>query len=133
MKQSPLRLIKKCSEYIPIEDVSVLPWGIRGIYVLYKKRKILNKFDVVYVGMTTAGETGGVRGRLRKHRLYKEGLWTHFSVYEVWDNIRDDEIKELEGLFRHIYKHDSKANRLNMQRGYKKIREVIHKNYWEWE
>ena len=42
-----------------------------------------------------------------------------FSIFEIWDNIREDEIKELEGLFREIYKKDSSANKLNKQKGFK--------------
>ncbi len=39
-------------------------------------------------------------------------------------NIRDEEVAELEGLFRHIYRRDSVANALNIQRGFKKARRV---------
>jgi len=42
-------------------------------------------------------------------------------VFEVWDNIRDDEIVELEGLFRHIYRDDSRANTLNVQRRFRPL------------
>jgi len=133
MEQSPLRLIKRCVEYVEAEEIDDLPTGLRGIYVLYKSRPRINKFDVVYVGMASAGRRGGIRGRLKRHRLKKADLWSHCSIYEVWDNIRDDEVKELEGLFRHIYRHDSRANKLNVQRGFKKMRQVISKRYWEWK
>jgi hypothetical protein len=68
----------------------------------------------------------GVRGRLISHRRSKRkgDLWTHFSVFQVWDNIRDDEVAELEGLFRHIYRRDLHANRLNIQRGFKRARHL---------
>ncbi|MES9945042.1 MAG: GIY-YIG nuclease family protein [Candidatus Thiodiazotropha sp.] len=132
MEQSSLRLIKRCIEYLPVEDILRFPRGIRGIYVLYKYRSRINKYDVVYVGMTNAGSGGGVRGRLRGHKKRKEGLWTHCSVFEVWDNIRDEEIVELEGLFRHIYRLDAKANTLNVQRGFKKLRGVRDPNIEEW-
>jgi len=39
----------------------------------------------------------------------------------VWDNIRDDEIAELEGLFRHIYRFDAHANKLNVARSYRQL------------
>ncbi|MCH7772397.1 MAG: GIY-YIG nuclease family protein [Bacteroidetes bacterium] len=133
MDQSPLKLIKRCIEYLPINDINQFPRGIRGIYVLYKHKTRFNTYDVVYVGMTKAGEGGGVRGRLRKHKNRKAGLWTHCSVYEVWDNIRDEEIVELEGLFRHIYRYDSRANSLNVQRGFKKIRLVRESNIENWK
>jgi hypothetical protein len=51
----------------------------------------------------------------------KRDLWTHFSVFEVFDNVRGEEIEELEGLLRHIYRRDARANRLNVQRGFKKL------------
>ena len=102
-----------------------MPGGLRGFYVLYKRRKNRRSGfvhqNVVYVGMANRG---GIRARLRSHRRSKKGLWTHFSVFEVWDNIRDDEIVELEGLFRHIYRDDSKANSLNAARGFNPLRRI---------
>jgi hypothetical protein len=80
----------------------------------------------------TLGGKGGIRGRLKGHRRKKVGLWSHCSIFEVWDNIRDDEIVELEGLFRHIYKKDSRANKLNKQRGFKKLKMVRDSKFWEW-
>jgi len=131
MEQSPLHLIKRCSEYIELDDINLLPLGMRGIYVLYKDRPRADKRDVVYVGMAVGGR-GGIRGRLKSHRRHKEGLWSHCSVFEVWDNIRDDEIIELEGLFRHIYRYDTRANKLNKLRGFKKLKSVTDKNFSEW-
>jgi len=52
---------------------------------------------------------------------------------EVWDNIRDEEIIELEGLFRHLYRKDSRANALNVQRGFKKARKVRRNNLRQWK
>ncbi len=132
VEQSPLRLIKRSIEYLSVEDILRFPRGIRGIYVLYNYRPRIDKYDVVYVGMTNAGNGGGVLRRLRGHKKHKAGLWSHCSVFEVWDNIRDDEIVELEGLFRHIYRYDAKANTLNVQRGFKKLRKVIDENIEEW-
>src|SRR5689334_9011487 len=113
MPQSALRLIRRRLEYVPLDDIQRLPPGLRGIYVLYRhvpaRRGTRQRYDVVYVGMA---QTGGIRGRLRSHRRTKRDLWTHCSVFEVWDNIRDEEVAELEGLFRHLYRHDSAASAL---------------------
>ena len=76
--------------------------------------------------------TNTMRGRLLSHRIHKANMWTHFSAFEVWDNIRNEEIIELEGLFRHFYKHDFQANRLNVQRGFKKIRAVRNNDLCSW-
>ena len=98
---------------------------MRGIYVLYRHVPATGRrpqrYEVVYVGMATRG---GIRGRLRSHRRSKRELWTHCSVFEVWDNIRDEEIAELEGLFRHLYRHDSAASTLNKQRSFKAMKSV---------
>ena len=67
---------------------------------------------------------GGILGRLKRHRERKGDLFTHFSVYEVWDNISNEEVVELEGLFRHIYRTDPKANRLNVRRGFRKLNQI---------
>jgi len=124
MIESPLRLIKKWNGHLPKADVDSLPVGLRGIYVLYKHVKKTGAYNVVYVGMSASGKAGHMKRRVRSHRKYKSGLWTHFSIFEVWDNIRNEEIKELEGLFREIYRKDSSANKLNVQRGYKKLKQV---------
>ncbi len=128
MPESPLRLIKRCAEYQPMSEVQKMPRKRRGIYVLYKKRRGKNSYSVVYIGMAT----GTMRGRLLSHRIHKANMWTHFSAFEVWDNIRNEEIIELEGLFRHFYKHDFQANRLNVQRGFKKIRAVRNNDLGSW-
>jgi hypothetical protein len=46
------------------------------------------------------------------------------SVFAVHENISNGEIKELEGLFRHIYRFDTRANRLNVAKGYMTLVEV---------
>jgi len=62
----------------------------------------------------------------------KQDLWTHFSVFEVHDNVRGEEIEELEGLLRHIYRRDSGANRLNEQRAFAKLNRVRSKQLDDW-
>lgn len=65
--------------------------------------------------MAAAGRRGGIWGRLVGHSRSKRkaSVWTHFSAFEVWDNIRDEEAAELDGLLRHIYRDDPEANTLN--------------------
>jgi hypothetical protein len=126
MPVAPLRLIRRCFEFAPQEVYVQVPASTRGIYVLYRRRRPLprddagRRFDVVYIGLANVS----VRRRLRNHIHHKGDEWTHFSVYEVWDNIRQDEIVELEGLFRHIYRFDAHANRLNLAKSYNKLGQV---------
>ncbi|GAI10644.1 unnamed protein product [marine sediment metagenome] len=88
----------------------------------------------MYVGM--AGSAGAsIRGRLRRHAKSKKKskMWTHFSIFEVHDNVTEYEIKELEGLFRHIYRKDTRANMLNRQRSFKKLRKVRENSLKSWK
>ena len=132
MPISPLRLIKNSIEYCDKSDWSDIPKYVRGIYVLYKRVRKTNAFNVVYVGMA-AGEKTGVRNRIKSHYKKKAGLWTHFSIFQVWDNIREDEVKELEGLFRHIYADDSSANKLNIMRSYSKLNKIESAWFDDWD
>jgi len=127
MAVSELRLIKNCVEFIHQDNVENVPRRTRGLYVLFKYRSRLDKYDVVYIGMAGGEKKAGIGGRLRAHKKNKGDLWTHFSVFEVWDNIREDEIRELEGIFRHIYREDTRANRLNIQRSFKKLSKIRRK------
>lgn len=129
--QSELRLVKRCAEFIKKDKITAFPRGLRGVYVLYKHNKRSEKYDVLYVGMAATGLRGGIRGRLGRHNKNKD-LWSHFSIYEVWDNIRTEEIAELEGLFRHIYRKDAQANRLNVQKGFKKLKRVNENDPSHW-
>lgn len=131
MAVSELRLIKRCVEFLPKKQINSVPRYTRGIYVLFKHRSPQNKYDVVYVGMAAGAKTASIPGRLRVHKRRKGRLWTHFSAFEVWDNIREEEIEELEGLFRHIYSKDTNANKLNRQRAYKKLTKVSQKTLTE--
>jgi len=132
MPASELKIVKRCVEFRPRDKVNLVPPNTRGIYVLLMK-KGSTKFDVVYVGMA-GGQKAGARGRLRSHlkSKTKRDLWTHFSLFEVWDNITEDEVAELEGLFRHIYRKDSRANRINKQRSFKKLKKVRLNNLKKW-
>lgn len=121
MRESPLRLIKRCIEFVPREKVPHLARDLRGIYVLYSG-DTKSRFDVLYIGMARTG----ARPRLNDH-FKKKADWTHFSIFEVWENVRDTELEELEGLFRHVYRKDAAANRLNVQKGYGKLRQLRRK------
>lgn len=130
MSISACHMFKNSFEYLASTEIDNVPANVRGIYVLYNQDK-KGKNNVVYIGMAR-GARSGAKGRLRSHREKKKDLWTHFSVFEVWDNISKQQIEELEGLFRHIYRHDSKANQLNIQRSYKPLSSIKRKSADEW-
>jgi len=124
MPVSELRLVKRWQPPTHRSEVKGIPPKTRGIYVLYKYSRKTDAYNVVYVGMAGVGKRGGIRGRLGSHLRKKAGLWTHFSVFEVWDNVTEAEVVELEGLFRQIYSRDSRANKLNVQRSFKKLKRI---------
>jgi hypothetical protein len=101
-----------------------VPKYTRGIYVLYHQRRQLNgqrkRFDVVYVGLARKV----IAGPLRSHLRSKGDMFTHLSFFEVWNNIGDAEIVELEGLFRHLYRFDANANKLPKAKAYKVLGNV---------
>jgi hypothetical protein len=130
MPLSTCYLFKNVMEYVPAAEVERVPNKTRGIYVLYKAGQGKRK-SVVYIGMAR-GEKSGAKGRLKAHRRHKANLWSHFSVFEVWDNITRDQVQELEGMFRHIYRHDAKANRLNVQKSYLPLVKVRKKSASSW-
>ncbi|MGV7242112.1 GIY-YIG nuclease family protein [Caballeronia sp. M23-90] len=120
-RSEPLRLIERKIELVRISDIDTIPKGLRGIYVLYSSADSGTSrsphYNVVYVGMSSSG----IKGRLRAHRKNKEDLWNFCSVFSVWPNVREDEIRELEGILRHIYRFDPAAQELSAHKTYSKL------------
>ena len=113
-------LIKRCAEFIPKAQIERLPRKIRGIYVLFHRKTKGNIFDVVYVGMTTKCVWSRINAHAKSRR--KKNLWEYFSLFEVNNNLNNNLIKELEGIIRHIYRKDSRANKINKMKGYDLLR-----------
>ncbi len=134
MPVSLMRLIKNAMEFVPKTDASRVPHKTRGIYVLYRHTPGSKDFEVVYIGMAR-GEKCGIRSRLKSHKQSKTKAeqWTHFSAFEVWDNIAEQEVEELEGIFRHVYRHDPQANRLNKQGAYGPLKSVCRESDTAWK
>jgi hypothetical protein len=131
MAKSELRLIRRYAEFQEKEkSLMAVPKGTRGVYALLDEvsREGKKKYDVVYVGMTDSG----IRGRLQSHKKERGDLWTHFSIFEVWPNITRAEIAELEGLFRHIYRKDTRANRVNRQRSFRRLGPIRNNKVLSW-
>ncbi len=115
---------------MPKEESSHIPPATRGIYALLKRHKQTDRFDVVYIGMTSRSKIGR---RLARHKQDQAKIWSHFSIFEVRDNVSEAEIEELEGLFREIYRKDKRANRFNRQKKCKKIQTVRENNLGKWK
>jgi hypothetical protein len=129
-KQSILRLIKRWKRYQPKDSWSHVPANTRGIYVLYRNSSG-DHYDAVYIGVAGLGLTGGggVRGRLKSH-VTRIKQWTHYSVFEVHDNVTREEIRELESLLLGMFRHDSRIRLTNKQKGSKKLYQLRNAVYW---
>jgi hypothetical protein len=130
MPPSQTRLVERCAQWLPKKSAKFVPHGTRGIYALLHFRRRLGKYDVVYIGMAAKG---GIRSRLKSHAKSQTKVWSHFSIFKVWENIREDEVEELEGLFREIYRKDKRANRFNKQKKFKKMQMVREDNLGKWK
>lgn len=128
--QSLLRFIKRWKRYKPREKWRQIPRKTRGVYVLYEHVSGEN-YNVVYIGVAGLGRTGGggVRGRLETHNT-RIKRWTHFSLFEVHDNITREEIREFEALLLGIFRHDPRIQLANKQRGSKKLYQLRHISQW---
>jgi hypothetical protein len=81
----------------------------------------------------TGGPDAGMRSRLvQHHRRLDKRAWTNFSLFEVWENIPEGEVRELEGIFRHVFRYDPAALVQNKQRGFKKLKGVRQNDFDQW-
>jgi hypothetical protein len=121
-KQAPLRLIKSCKRYLRRGVWKQIQPVTRGIYVLYeekpRKGKRKAEYQVFYIGVggVSKNAKSGVRGRIKEHHKKKDG-WTHYSFFEVHDNVSREEILELESLFLFIFRKDGRIKLDNIQSG----------------
>ncbi|SRR6266566_1164742 len=130
MSPSSARFIKRCAQWVDRKESTQIPPATRGIYALLKRHKQTNRFDVVYVGMTARSSIGR---RIARHKNDQKKIWSHFSIFEVTGNFSEDELKELEGLLREIYRKDKQANRFNRQKKCKKIQMVREDGLRKWK
>ena len=130
MPWSECRFIKRISEFLPKTEIRHIPANSMLDYITGKYADLI--FSFITMGMS-AGEKAGITSRMKAHNRKKGVEWTHFTIFEVHDNITNSEIYELEGMFRHIYRKDTKANRLNKQVRYKKFRKITSKSLENWK
>jgi DNA-binding GntR family transcriptional regulator len=133
MPYAPCKFIKRIAEFQERNQSDNIPNNTRGIYVLLNQAK--DKFDVVYIGMSGRSTIRGIHARIWRHNKSKNLDWTHFTLFEVHDNITNTEIKELERLILCIYRKDSRANKHNIQRHYRPFHDpkVLKKKFKNWD
>jgi len=131
-RQAPLRTIKRWKRYEPRNNWRLIPKSTRGLYVLY--RQLGSAYEVRYIGVAGVSRSGGggIRSRIKSHLAKKRG-WSHFSLFEVHDNILKDEIRELEALLLGIFRHDSRIQLANKQKGSSKLYQLRKRTQWRTE
>ena len=127
MPTSLCDFLKNASEFQERKTFSHVPDRVHGIYVLYDKSN--GATNAVYVGMSSGPNTG-VKRRLRMHDKSKRKgeKWTHFSIFQVWDNISLKQVKELEGLLRHVFRFENDFLNLNLQKRYQPLAHINKKS-----
>jgi hypothetical protein len=136
MPYANCKFIKHIAEFQSKEERNNVPNNTRGIYILLNQSKDnKDKYEVVYIGMSGRSTIRGVHARLAEHNQNKNKKWTHFTVFEVHDNITYAEIKELEGLILCIYRKDPRVNKHNAQLRYEPFHDpkVLKKNFKKWD
>ena|SRR5438552_947521 len=133
-KQAPLKLIKRCRFYKRRGDWKPIPPVTRGVYVLYRERPARGagkQFEVAYIGVGGVSKVAqtGIGGRIKEHHKTKED-WTHYSFFEVHDNVSRDEILELEGLLLSIFRHDQRIKLANVQLSSKALQSLSKSEAW---
>jgi hypothetical protein len=128
MPISHCRFFKRIAEFVSRSQRDVIPDNTRGIYALLNESG--SDFDVVYIGCS-AGTKAGIWSRMKSHDK-KKIRWTHFSIFEVHDNISREEIRELEALFLHIYRKDGRANGLNRQLRHGRFGKITEDDLSKW-
>lgn len=99
------------------------------MYVLYKKDE--ENYNVKYIGVGGISEDAksGIFASLKNHEKNKED-WTHYSLFEVHDNISNDEIRELESLFLTIFKNDRNIEITNTQKSSYILKKLSKDKMW---
>jgi hypothetical protein len=130
-----MHFIKRCAEWCPFtdEEVAKVPHNTRGVYILFQETGN-DVYEVRYIGMAGSA-TAGVHGRLLSHlrSRTKSRLCTHFSVFEVHRKIDEDQVQELEGLLRHIFRKDPTANSLARQNAHGPLYDLRENDLTKWD
>jgi hypothetical protein len=106
-----------------------VPRITRGVYVLYLLKR--GKYRVVYIGVAGLNKVQNsvIASRLRSHHKKRKN-WTHYSFFEVHDNVSHDEIRELESFLLSIFRHDDRIGLENKQKSSKAFFKLRKAEAW---
>jgi hypothetical protein len=84
MSASQTRFITRCAQWRRKSDVHLIPPRHTRCIRFASNCARIKTFAVVYIGMSALG---GIRSRLESHIKSKTKMWSHFSIFEVWDKL----------------------------------------------
>ena len=111
-------------EFLAMEEIKHVFDCDQAIYVLYQVfYEEGSAMDVVHIG-ACSGKEGDVKNCLIHHRNRDDISWSHFSVFAFREWVPTKDIKELAGLFSHIYRRDSYARSHSYAKAYKPLSRI---------
>jgi len=100
-------LVKLEIEFQPSGSIMRVPPNLTALYVLYSHDSESRHMNVRYVGYANSQSGEDARSMLWQQHKLNGRMWSHFSVYELWDHFQKDDTRAVETLFDHVYRHDS--------------------------
>lgn len=107
IKPGSTPLVRHEIEYLPTRCVTQLPSNMTALYVLYSYDNESRHMNVCYVGYANHQNGDDARSMLQLQHRLNGRMWSHFSVYELWDHFQKDDAKAVDALFNHVYRRDS--------------------------
>jgi len=107
IKQGSTPLVRREIEYRSSSCIMQVPPNMTALYVLYSNSSNSRHMNVRYVGYASSQSGSDARSMLQQHYKLNARMWSHFSVYELWDYFQKDDAAAVKALFEHIYRHDS--------------------------
>ena len=107
IKPDLIPLVRRAIEYRPSACILQVPPNMTALYVLYSYNGASRHMNVRYVGYASGQRGNDARSMLRSQHTLNGSMWSHFSVYELWDHFQKDDAAAVEALFEHVYRDDS--------------------------
>jgi len=107
IKPGSTPLVRREIEFQPSSRIMRLPPNMTALYVLYAYDSESRHMNVRYVGYASNQNGDDARSMLWQQHKLNGRMWSHFSVYELWDHFQKGDTRAVEALFDQVYRHDS--------------------------
>lgn len=100
-------LVRNEMEFLPASEIMSVPANIKALFALFAYDSELKNYNVMYVGYASSEGENKIRALLKEQQRLNGRMWSHFSVYELWDYIQEKDDRAVEMLFNQIYRRDT--------------------------